>query len=301
MKNIIPMNLQTFASEENLTTTDDLGGALSVDFVEQFNLRLKSFFELLGIERRIPVSKGTVIQTYKATTTLDGTAVEPGDIIPLSKVELKKDKTYTIAWDKKRKATPAETIQDVGFDRAVTQTDAAFVREIQKGIRTKFLEQLATGTGTSTGEGLQKALANAWGKVVSAFEEDDVDAIAFINPMDAADYLGSANLTTQTAFGMNYLENFLNFRIVFMHPSITQGTLYATAAQNLVMYYVNMNGELDRAFDFTTDQSGIIGVTHDINKQRLTAETITAYGIALFAEVLNGVVKGTITAPDITP
>lgn len=86
----------------------------------------------------------------------------------------------------------------------------------------------------------------------------------------------------------------MNNKVVMMHPSIPKGTIYATAAQNLVLAYVAMNGEVNKAFDFTTDETGIIGVTHDINKQRLTAETVAAFGICLFAEVLDGVIVGTI-------
>lgn len=141
-------------------------------------------------------------------------------------------------------------------------------------------------------------MAQNWAAVTAKFDEDDVQAISFINPFDAADYLGQANISTQTAFGMTYVENFLNNRIVFMHGEVPKGTVYTTADQNLIAAFALMSGgEIGKAFDFVTDDTGIIGVTHDIDKKRLTAETITAYGIVLFAERLDGVVIGTITAP----
>lgn len=31
----------------------------------------------------------------------------------------------------------------------------------------------------------------------------------FLNPLDVSEYLATANITTQTAFGMNYIEDFL--------------------------------------------------------------------------------------------
>lgn len=286
------------AVETNLQSRNDFTAAqvLNIDFVEQFGLKLNSLTELLGLERKMPMAAGSVIKTYKSTVTLAGGEVAPGEIIPLSKVEKKPDKSYELAWDKRRKAVPAELIQDVGFDAAVQQTDAKFVREIQKGLRDKLLGQLKTGTGTVTAAGLQATMAQAWGGVTKAFEEDDVTVIGFVSTDDIADYLGTAQVSTQSAFGMSYLENFLNFKVVFAHPSIPKGTLYATAAQNLVLAYAAMSGPLASTFDLTTDETGLIGITHDVNKQRLTCETVAMYGIVLFAENLNGVVKGTIKA-----
>lgn len=283
------------AVEEKLTT--NLGTALSIDFTERFGLRFNSLFELLGIERVMPMANGTVIKTYTSSVTLDGTTVAPGDIIPLSEVVLEDGPTQTLTWDKKRKAVPMEDIQKYGFDRAITMTDNKLVGEIQKGVRTKLLAQLATGTGTAKGVGLQMAMAQNWAAVSTKFAEDDVQVISFMNPFDAAEYLGNAAITTQNAFGMNYVEDFLNNKVVFMNGDIPKGTIYSTADQNLIAAYALMSGgAIGQAFDFTTDETGLIGVTHDINKQRLTAETITAYGIVLFAERLDGVVVGTIEA-----
>ena len=281
------------AVEANLTR--DLGAALSVDFSEQFGQRFTSLTELLGVQRMLPMANGTLIKTYTSSVTLDGTVVAPGDIIPLSEVVLEDGPAQELVWDKKRKAVPMEDIQKYGFEKAISLTDAKLVNEVQKGIRTKLLAQLATGTGVATGAGLQEVMAQNWAAVTNIFDEDDVQAISFINPFDAADYLGSANITTQTAFGMTYVEGFLNNRIVFMHGEVPRGTIYTTADQNLIAAYALMSGgELAKAFDFVTDETGLIGVTHDIDKQRLTAETITAYGIVLFAERLDGVVVGTI-------
>lgn len=282
------------AAEENLTT--EIGKAFSIDLVEQFGTRFQSLQDLLGIERLLPMAQGTVLKTYTSSVTLDGTAVEPGDVIPLSEVKVEDGPTHEIAWDKKRKAVTMEDIQKYGFEQAITLTDNKLIGEIQKGVRVKLLEQLATGTGEVAGENLQQTLAKGWAAVTNAFDEDDVQVISFINPYDAAEYLGNAAITTQNAFGMNYVQDFLNNRVVFMHGSIEAGTVYTTAAENLIAGFAQMNGgAIGQAFDFTTDETGLIGVTHDINKQRLQAETITAYGLVLLAERLDGVVVGTIT------
>ena len=283
-------------AEQNLTT--NLGQALSIDFVNQFGNRMKTLQELLGVQRSLPLAAGTLIKTYTSSVTLSGETVPPGALIPLSEVKLEEGPSHELVWDKKRKAVAMEDIQKYGFDRAVTLSDAKLVNEVQKGIRTKLLAQLATGTGAVTGTGLQAVMANTWATVTAAFDEDDVEVISFINPFDAGDYLAQANVTVQTAFGMTYLEGFLNNRVVFMSADIPQGTVYTTAANNLVVAHADMTqGEIGQAFDFAKDSTGLIGVTHDVNKQRLTAETITAYGIVLYAERLDGVVVGTI-APE---
>lgn len=281
------------AVEANLTR--ELGAALSIDFAEQFGQRFNTLSELLGVQRTLPMASGTVLKTYTSSVTLDGTVVAPGDIIPLSKVVLEDGPSQELAWDKKRKAVPMEDIQKYGFQKAITLTDNKLLNEIQKGVRTKLLAQLASGTGTATGVGLQATMAQNWATVTAKFDEDDVQIISFMNPFDAADYLGQANVTVQNAFGMTYLEGFLNNKVVFMSAEIPQGTVYSTADQNLIAAYALMNGgEIGQAFDFVTDETGLIGITHDIDKSRLTAETITAYGVVLFAERLDGVVVGTI-------
>lgn len=285
------------AVEPNLST--NLGQALSIDFVEQFGTRMRTLSELLGIQRTMPMQAGTVIKTYTSSVTLDGTEVAPGDIIPLSEVVLEEGPTEELTWDKKRKAVTMEDIQKYGFDRAINLTDEKLLNEIQKGVRTKLLDQLATGTGAQSGDNLQQIMANNWAAVSAAFDEDDVQVVSFINPFDAAEYLGSADISTQTLFGMTYLEGFMNNRVVFMSAQVPQGTVYSTAANNLVAAYATMaGGAIGQAFDFTTDSTGLIGVTHDINKQRLQAETITAYGIRLFAERVDGVVVGTVGAAE---
>ena len=279
--------------------TRTLGQAQSIDFVNRFGNKLKSLQELLGLQRVIKVPAGGLLHTYTSEVTLDGTEVPPGAVIPLSEVKRIKGDPIEFTWDKKRKAVPAEDIQAYGYDVAIAETDRAFLGELQKGIRDAFIDQLAKGTGTSTGSGLQEVMAQNFAAVVTAFEEDDAEVVSFVNPFDVADYLGNAQVTTQTAFGMNYLEGFLNNKVAFMHPSVPKGTVYSTAIGNLVIGHADMRGgALGKAFGFTTDSSGIIGVLHDVNPSRLTAETVAASAVAIFAERLDGVVKGSI-APEV--
>ena len=298
---LLILGLQHFAAESGLTSTANASfipaRARDIDFVNTFGKGIAGLAELLGVQRRIPMASGSLIKTYTSSVTLAGATVAPGDIIPLSLVKMEAGPTYELQWRKRRKAVPAEDIQTYGIDEAVRRTDELFIREHQKEIRTDLLTFLKTGTGVATGEGLQAAMAKAWGGVKTAFEDDATRVVAFIHTDDLTDYLGGAPVSAQTAFGLTYIKDFLGVNTVIV-GSYEKGKVIATAADNLVLAYANMAGsDTAAAFDMTTEATGLLGVTHDINKQRLTAETITAGAIKLFAERLDGVIKSTITAP----
>ena len=150
---------------------------------------------------------------------------------------------------------------------------------------------------TATGVGLQAALAEAWGQLQVKFEDDTAEAVYFVNPLDVADYLASANITVQTAFGMNYVEDFLGLGTVIMSSRITQGTFVATAKENIILYYLTMNGDVARAFDLTADETGFIGINSGYqNNERAQIESLIMSGIQYLVEYAEGVVKGTITS-----
>ena len=283
------------AAEANLTTV--FAKSLDIDFVNLFGKNITTLLNLIGVQRRIPMSSGTVIKTYKSSVTLAGGEVAKGDIIPLSEVERELDQTYELTWKKHRKAVTMEDIQKYGYEQACIQSDHALLREIQGVVRGDFLAQLASGTTAITAKTLQEALAKSWSTVQTKFEDDAAQTLVFVNPEDVSDYLGSANVTTQTAFGLTFIKGFTGIDVMIVAPAIPAKTVYATAADNLVLAYANMaGGEIDKVFDFTLEETGLIGVTHDLNKQRLQAETITALGIKLFAERTDGIAKITIDA-----
>jgi hypothetical protein len=169
------------------------------------------------------------------------------------------------------------------------------VRDIQKTVRGNLFTFMATGTGTATGSGLQASLANAWGKLAVLFDDDAVESAYFLNPMDVAEYLGSAQVTMQTAFGMTYIENFLGLGDVFLNSNVPEGKFYATAKENIVMYYVNVaTSELARAFGLTTDETGYIGINEYPDKDTARVMDLVMSGITFFPERKDGIVVGTI-------
>lgn len=286
-------------AETNVIKKAQMAKVRELDFATLFGENVQNLIKMLGITRKIPVTAGTALKVLKVTGTLQSGIVGEGEIIPLSQYSTTYETVAEATLSKWRKATTAEAILKGGYDQAVNDTNKKMLLDIQKAIRTQFVTFLATGTATASGTGLQAALANAWGKMQVLYEDDAVQAVYFINPMDAAAYLGSASITVQTAFGLNYIENFLGLGTVILTGAITQGTFYATAAENIVAYYINVNeaNGLGDAFDFTTDaETGMIGIHEDGNYQRMQEETVAISGITLFAERLDGVIVGTISS-----
>ena len=284
------------AAETNLIKKEDLVRAREIEFVTLFGESIKKLVEALGVTRKIPKQAGYTLKAYKATGTLQDGAVAEGDLIPLSKYQTQAVSYAEIVLKKWRKATSAEAIIEKGYDQAVQMTTDRMLKDVQKGIRTDFFTFLATGTGEATGATFQAALAQAWGQLQVLFEDDSIEAIYFMNPLDVADYLATAQITTQTAFGMTYVENFLGLGTVIFDSKVPQGTIYATAKDNIVLYYVPVNGaDLGNAFSFTADQTGLIGIHEEADYKHMTAEDTVMSGVVLFAERLDGIVKSTIT------
>ena len=287
------------AAENNVIKKAQIAKVRELDYAQLFGENVKNLVKMLGVTRMIPVTAGTVLKVLKVTGTLGSGIVAEGDVIPLSQYETTWTAVGEATLNKWRKATTAEAIIKGGFDQAVNDTDKKMILDIQKGIRSKFINSLATGEGTASGTGLQAALANAWGKLQTAFEDEDVETVYFVNPMDIADYLGSATITVQTAFGMSYIENFLGLGTVIMTALIEKGTFYATAKQNLNLYYIDVKGAngIGEAFDFTTDgETGLVGIHEDANYTRMQSETVAISGIDIFAEMPAGVIVGTISS-----
>lgn len=285
-------------ADAKLIKKADLARAREVEFTQMFTGDLMKWLQALnGSVRTIAKQAGTTLKAYKATGTLEDGAVPEGDTIPLSHYKTEPITFGEITLKKWRKATSAEAIIERGYDQAVEMTTDKMLKDVQKTIRTQFFDFLATGTGQATGTDFQAALAQAWGQLQVLFEDDAIDAVYFINPLDIADYLAKKDITTQTAFGMTYVENFLGLGTVFINSSVPKGKIYATAKENIVLYYIPVNGaDIGEAFNFTADNTGYIGIHEEADYTNMTASDTVVNGMTLFAERIDGVVVATIGA-----
>lgn len=284
-------------ADANLIKNADLARVREQEFVYMFTGSLKKLMEALSVTRKIPKQAGYALKAYKAVGTLEDGNVGEGEVIPLSKYETEPVDLGEIVLKKWRKATSAEAIVEKGYDQAVTMTTDKMLSDAQRQIRSDFFAFLATGTTDADGATFQAALAQSWGKLQVLFEDDTVSAVHFMNPMDVADYLGTANITMQEAFGMKYVEDFLGLGRVFFNSSVPKGKIYSTAMENLIVYYIPVNGaDLGEAFSFTSDETGYIGIHEFPDYTNMTASDTVVSGIKLLAERIDGVVVATIGA-----
>ena len=282
-------------AENNTIMQADLARVRVADFNLQFTGNLQKLTEALGVTRKIAVQEGATLKQIKVVGTLESGNVAEGELIPLSHYETEEVGVGEIKLNKWRKGTTAEAILKGGYDQAVGATTDKMVKDIQKTIRGDLFAFMGTGTGTATGASLQPALANAWGKLAVLFEDDAVETVYFLNPMDVSDYLGTAKVEMQTLFGMNYIENFLGLGDVFLNSNVPAGKFYATAKENIVLYYVNVgSGDIASAFGLTTDETGYIGINEYADKDTARVIDLVMSGVTFFPERQDGIVVGTI-------
>lgn len=287
-------------AENNLIKTTDLKYPITIDVSTRFEENLNKMFELLGITRKIAVSDGQTLRIYDGyNVTLEDGAVGEGELIPLSKVERKPHKDLVIKLKKYRKATDAESVQMYGANEAITNTDDALVRQLQKEIRKQFVATLKTGTTTQTavGAGLQGAIASAWGRLEVLFEDYSTDkAVIFANPLDIAKYLGNASITTQTVAGLTFVTGFLD-TVIISTTDVAEGEIWATVPENINVAYISATGSaVAKEFGLSGDATGYIGMKHFLDNTTATTQTLLMSGIEMFPERIDGIVKVAITA-----
>lgn len=289
-------DIQIFAADENTIMSADLAKVRDIDFAERFSAGIDTLMKMIGVSRKIEKRAGEVLKSYKVTGTLLSGEVAEGDTIPLSQYNTVYEPIGEAILHKWRKATTAEAISEKGYGQAVNDTNNKMLKDIQKGIRSDFVAHLAKGTGAASGANMQAVIAQAWGKLQVLFEDTAIESVYFLNPMDVADYLATAQISTQTAFGMSYVENFLGMGTVVLCSDVPKGKIYATAAENVVLYYIPVHSaDMAQAFNLTADATGLIGIHTGAVHSNMTAETVAACGVGLFAEKVDGIVVGSIT------
>lgn len=296
------IKLQHFAAEPNTTTTQQIQvNPREVDFVTSFGRDITALTEVLGISRPIRKTNGTTLRALTATGELQSGDVAEGDIIPLSQYGVTEKALATIVLKKYRKAVTLEAIERNGYAAAVDMTDEEFKTQLQDEVLAQFYNFLLQGELTSEEATFQMALAMAIGNVKDAFKKMHKAATgvaAFVNTLDVYKYLGGADITVQTAFGMDYVENFMGANILFFSSEIPQGRVIATPTNNIVVYYVDPgDAEFAQAgLSYTTDaQVPYIGFHTEGNYQRAQSESYAIMGLTLFAEYLNGIAVVTLS------
>ena len=243
----------------------------------------------------IKKTNGTVLKVKKVSGTLQSGDVAEGDEIPLSQYKVEERDFDTIKIEKYRKGVSLEAIAEKGYDAAVDQTDAEFKSDLQNKILDKFYGQLKMGSLVGHESTWQMAIAMAIGRVKDKFEKMKRTATGtavWVNTLDVYKYVGVADITMQTAFGMNYIKNFLGADICFISSQIPENTVIATPLNNLVAYYVDpADSEFVKAgLAYTVDsETGFIGFHAQGTYERAISDMFAIMGVRLFAEYLDAI------------
>lgn len=275
--------------------------AREVDFVTRFADNWEALRNILGIMRPIRKAPGTQLISYTADVTLESGDVEPGHVIPYSKATITQAAKGDLKIKKYAKAVPIEDVDKYGAEIAVEKSDDAFLSKLQNEVLNNFYTFLNTGTlgGEVSAANWQDALAKAQGEVLNKFasmQKDVTSVVGFANILDAYDYLGAADVTVQTQFGLTYIENFLGYSVLFLLPAprVARGTVIATPVENIDLYYIDPgDSEFARlGLNYTTQgETNLIGFHAQGNYSTAVGESYALMGMALWAEYLDGIAK----------
>ena len=291
------------AVKDNLTKMANIDVTVrEIDFVTRFTNNWDALRQIMGIMRPIRKAPGTQLTASTATVTLQPGNVAEGDEIPYSLATVTEAAKADITIEKYAKAVSIESVAKYGAAVAVQKTDDAFLNELQNVVLTRFYTFLNTGTLTDTEDTFQMALAMAKAKVLNKFQtmrKTVTNVVGFCNIMDAYKYLGAANITVQTQFGLNYIKDFMGYSTLFLcsAPDIAEGTVIAVPVENIDLYYVDPSDSdfAQLGLNYTVQgETNLIGFHAEGNYSHAVGESYALMGMALWAEYLDGIAVVTI-------
>ena len=136
--------------------------------------------------------------------------------------------------------------------------------------------------------------------------KDVTSVVGFANILDAYDYLGTAEITVQTQFGLNYIQNFMGYSTLFLLPDtlpngvagIARNKVLATPVENIDLYYADpSDSEYARlGLNYTVQgETNLIGFHAQGNYSTAVGESYAVMGMKLWAEYLDGIAVITVT------
>lgn len=298
-------NVESFTTpRDSLPNVYTNVNARELDFVTRFGDNWDALRNVMGISRPIRKTPGTKLVSYTADVTLESGSVDPGKVIPYSKATIVETAKSDLTIEKYAKAVPIEDVEKYGAAIAVEKSDDAFLTKLQNVVLGKFYTFLNTGSLTGTAATWQMALAKAQGLVLNKFatiQKDVTEVVGFANILDFYDYLGAAQITVQTQFGLTYVKDFMGYSTLFLLPAaqIARNKVLATPVENIDLYYIDPgDSEFARlGLNYTTQgEINLIGFHAQGNYNTAVGESYALMGMTLWAEYLDGIANVTISA-----
>lgn len=296
--------------KDNLTKMANIDVTVrEVDFVSRFTRNWDALRQIMGIMRPIKKAPGTKLRSYSASVTLQSGSVAEGEEIPYSLASVTEAAYADVDIKKYAKAVSIEAVNKYGAEIAVQKTDDEFLNQLQLGVLTTFYAFLNTGALTSAELSWKMALAKAKGNVIDKFNKmrkTVTDIVGFVNVNDVYTYLGGADITIQTAFGLTYVQDFMGYKTLFLlsAPDINPGTVIACPVENIDLYYVDP-GDSDFAklgLNYTVEgETNLIGFHVEGNYSHAVGEAWALMGMKLWAEFLDGIAVVNVGVESFTP
>ncbi len=268
-----------------------------VDFVSRFTRNWDALRQIMGIMRPIRKTPGTQLVAYTTSVTLEDGDVAEGAEIPFSSATITEAYKDDVDIKKYGKAVSIEAVNKYGAEVAIDKTDDEFLNELQNGVLTSFYSFLNTGSLTGTETTWQMALAMAKAKVIDKFNKlrkTVTEVVGFANVLDVYEYIGAAEISVQTQFGLTYVENFMGYKTLFLlsAPDIARGKVIALPVENIDLYYVDPSDSdfAKLGLDYTVEgETNLIGFHAEGNYSRAVGESYALLGMKLWAEYLDGI------------
>ena len=293
-------NIETFTNpRDSLPNVYTNVTAREIDFVTRFGDNWAALRNILGIMRPIRKTPGTTLVSYTTSVALESGNVGAGNVIPYSKATIAQTAKEDVTIEKYAKAVPIEDVNTYGAEIAIEKSDDAFLTQLQNVVLGRFYTFLTTDASalTDTASTWQMALAKAQGLVLNKFatmQKEVTEVVGFANILDAFDYLGNADITMQTEFGLTYIQNFMGYKTLFLLPAtqIPRNRVIALPVENIDLYYVDpADSEFAKlGLQYTTQgETNLIGFHAQGNYGTAVGETFAIMGMRLWAEYLDGI------------
>ena len=288
-------------AKDNLIVTSDITvNAREVDFVTRFAKNWDALRQVMGIMRPIRKAAGTKLVSYesKIKGSLNGGAsVGEGEEIPYTEFTVEPVTYGDVTIEKYAKAVSIEAVAKYGAEVAIEKTDDAFLNELQSNVLTRFYAFLNTGSLTQASPTFQMALAMAKGLVIDKFNKmrrTVTEVVGFANVLDVYQYIGGANITVQTAFGLQYVKDFMGYSTLFLlsEPDIARGKVIALPVENIDLYYIDPSDSdfAKLGLEYRVDgETNLIGFHANGNYSTAVGESFALMGMTLWAEYLDGI------------
>ena len=298
-------NTETFTNpRDNLPNVFTDVHAREIDFSSRFGRNVQALMDVLGITRAIKKQNGTRLVSYTTDVTLESGNVNPGCVIPYSKYTVTESVLGDVSVEKFAKAVPIEDVKNYGAEVAIQKSDDAFLAKLQNLVTGRFYDHLLDDTSAlqQTYPTWPKAVSMAIGLVKNKFQSIDRDVtevVVLVNTLDAYGYLGDVGISTQSLFGLEYVQSVLGAKTLILSDKITSGKVVAIPVENMDLYYVDP-ADSDYAklgLEYTTDGvTNFIGFHAQGNYSTAVGETYALLGMTLWNEIADGVAITTVGA-----